>query len=135
MQIQMNIEVPPGRERDLAAAVRSHFGKWPQVQPFVASYEGPDGPETQTVQVLSVDAPRASQTTSHVVGLAYLLSVEFEQDCVAVYFPETHHGMLVGPNAVKWGDFDPAFFHQPLPAADEVPQEFADSLTSALQGE
>lgn len=123
MRVQMNIEVAPGRERDLRVTARAFFGKAPQVQPFVALYEGPSGPEIQTVQVLSFDYPRS---LSHAVGAAYLLSLEFEQDCVAVHFPETGHGMLVGPNAAKWGDFDPKYFHHPLPVA---------SVTSTLLGE
>jgi hypothetical protein len=129
MQVQMNIEVAAGRERELARELRVKFRVWALVQPLVVSYEGPSGPETQTVQVVAVETEKSRD---NVVGIAYALSLEFDQDCVAVYFPENDQGLLVGPNAAKWGDFDPTFFHQPLPVADPLPQDFVDSVTSIL---
>lgn len=38
------------------------------------------------------------------------LSDELEQDCIAVYYPKTGHGKLVGEKAAAWGDFNPEFF-------------------------
>ncbi len=38
------------------------------------------------------------------------LALQLQQDCIAVYFPSTQEGRLIGPNAAKWGAFDPEFF-------------------------
>lgn len=40
----------------------------------------------------------------------YNLAYKLNQDCIAVYFPSTQTGQLIGPNAVAWGAFDPEFF-------------------------
>jgi hypothetical protein len=29
-----------------------------------------------------------------------------DQECIAVYYPYSGHGDLVGPNAYQWGEFD-----------------------------
>lgn len=37
-------------------------------------------------------------------------SVQLAQDCIAVYCPGTEKGLLVGPKAAAWGEFNPEFF-------------------------
>jgi hypothetical protein len=38
------------------------------------------------------------------------LAVVANQDCIAVYYPDTDTGALLGPFANKWGRFDKACF-------------------------
>lgn len=40
----------------------------------------------------------------------YQLSRFLQQDCIAVYYPETRDGALIGPKADEWGEFNPEFF-------------------------
>lgn len=61
----------------------------------------------------SATEPTAIVVVSHksfeaVVGAAYLVCGELAQDCIAVKVADT--GLLVGPNAVKWGEFNPTYF-------------------------
>lgn len=55
-----------------------------------------------------------AHTTAQACELAYFIAQEFEQDCVAVFFPEEsairRQGYLMGPRADKWGSFDPKYF-------------------------
>lgn len=44
----------------------------------------------------------------HIIGAAYLACGVLNQDCIAVKVASA--GFLVGPNAVKWGKFNPAYF-------------------------
>lgn len=43
-------------------------------------------------------------------GAIYEIARENEQDCIAVFEPETGRGTLVGPKAADWGAFNPGFF-------------------------
>lgn len=38
------------------------------------------------------------------------LSARLEQDCIAIWDLAHQEGRLAGPNAAKWGDFNPEFF-------------------------
>lgn len=40
------------------------------------------------------------------------LAQRLNQDCIAVYDATLRRGELIGPNAEKWGAFNPAFFLQ-----------------------
>jgi hypothetical protein len=40
----------------------------------------------------------------------YEASVQLAQDCIAVWCPPTNLGLLIGPNAAAWGEFNPEFF-------------------------
>jgi hypothetical protein len=40
----------------------------------------------------------------------YLLSTWLQQECIAVWDQMHREGRLVGPQAAKWGEFDPAQF-------------------------
>lgn len=56
---------------------------------------------------------------------AFLVSVDFlsrllGQDCIAVWSTKSGQGTLVGPNAHKWGQFNPAYFV--LPNGDRLGQ-------------
>lgn len=41
---------------------------------------------------------------------AHRVAQYLRQDCIAVYFPGTNHGVLRGPQAAKWGSFNPECF-------------------------
>lgn len=43
-------------------------------------------------------------------GAIYEIARENEQDCIAVFEPESGRGALVGPKAADWGGFNPDFF-------------------------
>ena len=64
--------------------------------------------DTETTAVVYADdnGLDANQVSLIVDRLARKLG----QDCIAVYYPEAGHGALVGPNAAKWGEFNPSFF-------------------------
>lgn len=40
-------------------------------------------------------------------------ALDLEQDCIAVWASRAREGSLIGPNAVKWGPFNPRFFFLP----------------------
>lgn len=44
---------------------------------------------------------------------AHTLAVELGQDCIALYSLPAKRGALIGPNAAKWGKFNPAYFLLP----------------------
>lgn len=43
----------------------------------------------------------------------YNAAVDLEQDCIAVWAGRAREGSLIGPNAKKWGPFNPRFFFLP----------------------
>ena len=52
----------------------------------------------------------------HVVDLTkhmHQIARDLQQDCIAVYQPTRGVGHLVGPKAIKWGQFNPEFFFLP----------------------
>ncbi len=81
-----------------------------QVERISSQYEGPDGTihleQTLVVELSVYEAARIASIRS----LAYEIAVALSQDCVAVFWPATERGELIGPNAVKWGDFNINFF-------------------------
>lgn len=69
---------------------------------------------THTInEAQSATEPTAIVVVSHksfeaVVGAAYLVCGVLAQDCIALKVGGC--GLIVGPNAVKWGEFNPAYF-------------------------
>lgn len=45
-------------------------------------------------------------------GAIHSAAVALRQDCIAVRYPDGS-GDLIGPDAAKWGSFDPAYFQSP----------------------
>lgn len=41
------------------------------------------------------------------------LASQLNQDCIAVWLPVSDKGGLYGPDAAKWGEFNPEFFFMP----------------------
>jgi hypothetical protein len=106
MDIELNFEVGMGVCPNVAAALFEELARGLVVSTRVAqsSYNGPDGEvNTQTVVAKVSCIPHLA------VGIAYRLACDLGEDCVAVRFSDTA-GQLVGPNAAKWGAFNPDFF-------------------------
>lgn len=49
-------------------------------------------------------------TVEEILRKIAVLSAELEQDCIALRWPENFEGVLVGPKATTWGDWDEAKF-------------------------
>lgn len=62
--------------------------------------------DSEPTVVLSCKTPAGNSIAVH------QLAQRLNQDCIAVYDPARQHGELIGPNAEKWGAFNPAFFLQ-----------------------
>ena len=55
----------------------------------------------------------AANDHNAIIGAVYLLCGTLAQDCIATRINcdiGEPVGLLVGPNAVKWGEFNPAYF-------------------------
>ena len=50
---------------------------------------------------------------SNLTPAVYHLAERCGQDCIAVYYPSIKRGVLIGPHADDWGDFDLALFKLP----------------------
>ena len=64
---------------------------------------------TESTLIVRVAAPDHNA----IVGAAYLLCGTLAQDCIATRIDceiGGPVGLIVGPNAVKWGEFNPAYF-------------------------
>lgn len=107
MQVQFNIE-----SNDLVQAAKDIAelcGSGAKCQVQDASYDGPDG--RVQAQVLVV---KANLSFVRLHGVAYIMALRHDQDCVAVSITPVPFGpacgVLVGPNTTKWGDFSAEFF-------------------------
>lgn len=74
----------------------------------VVKYEGPNGPEQNGVLI----ARCVVDNVHTAIGYAYQLAGAYDQDCIAMLVVGPDMGLLVGPNAAKWGEFNPEFFRR-----------------------
>lgn len=61
----------------------------------------------------TVIAEVAAENHNAIIGAVYLMCGTLAQDCIATRINcdiGEPIGLLVGPNAVKWGEFNPAYF-------------------------
>lgn len=69
---------------------------------------------TETTVVAAIELPRAPDerhAAAHGdLGSVYRAAQQLEQDCIAVYDPTIKQGILVGPKAAQWGEFNPKYF-------------------------
>ena len=69
---------------------------------------------TETTVVAAVELPRAPDerhAAAHGdLGAVYRSAQQLDQDCIAVYDPAINTGVLVGPRAAQWGEFNPKYF-------------------------
>ena len=69
-------------------------------------------------EVVMSDVRRSSTEDTLVVAMAskpsyadvYTLAQSLAQDAIAIWYPETFKGELIGPRAELWGSFNPAYF-------------------------
>jgi len=73
---------------------------------YESHYEGPDGPVVEpglfvrlNINILLIWA-----------GMLYAVAEITQQECIGAYDPATGHGLLIGPNAREWGNFNVGFF-------------------------
>jgi len=69
---------------------------------------------TEPTLVCAVLLPAAPDTRHAAaegdLAAVYRAAVDLEQEAIAVFDPVLNEGILVGPQATAWGDFNPAFF-------------------------
>jgi hypothetical protein len=69
---------------------------------------------TEATVVAAVELPRAPDerhAAAHGdLGAIYRSAQQLDQDCIAVYDESIKQGILVGPKAAQWGDFNPTYF-------------------------
>lgn len=107
MIIEMNIEAENlDAAEDLVKTMLPGGQLTVKTRVAIAKYEGPNGPEQNGVLIVRAVLPDIFAA----FGYAYHFARAFEQDCIAVYNPASQQGWLVGPNAVKWGEFDITYF-------------------------
>lgn len=95
-----------------ALEIIRHAGFRYQADRVVSQYEGDDGQlHLEDTLVVEVDAPSVGSNRT-VKALAYEIAIELEQECVAIFFPRTGSGDLVGPSAASWGEFRLEFFRR-----------------------
>lgn len=66
--------------------------------------------QSDTEATLVVEATFPGRSALLCIQMLRQISIDLEQDCIAVYRPETNGGSLVGPKAKEWGEFNPEFF-------------------------
>lgn len=109
MQIQLNFEAGNGVSTKDAIRMLCLLTAGPnqaQGRVEVCSYNGPDGDVIVETIVAKMDVSGIREA----FGIAYFLAVTLGQDCVAMQAYDGACGYLVGPNAAKWGEFNPKFF-------------------------
>ena len=106
MDIELNFEAGNAANPAAAIAALERLINYRKIEYRVesSSYNGPDGEVNVQTCVVRFDADPL-----FAAGAAYALAKTLEEDCVALRF-ETGCGVLVGPNAAKWGDYNPEFF-------------------------
>lgn len=109
MEIELNFEAGNGTTTEEARRVLYMLTLGPaaaQSRVVESSYNGPDG----EVNVETIVAKVNVNGVVEALGLAYYLAIFLGQDCVALLTYDGTSGYLVGPNAAKWGAFNPEFF-------------------------
>ena len=70
--------------------------------------------QSDTEPTLVVDARTDSAVMIPFNASVWQIADALSQDCIAVYIPNTNkpaaEGMLIGPRAAAWGEFNPAYF-------------------------
>jgi len=109
MLIQLNVGLLSAKTGNLLntllvqAAVCNSF---PEIRPFGISARVAQS-ATEPTLICQFEYPD-STLAADIAEACDLLSAACEQDAVAIKCDET--GLILGPNAAKWGAFDPAYF-------------------------
>lgn len=70
-----------------------------------AQVEGDDG-MLHDEDILLARVHTGNATVEEILRRIAVLSAELEQDCIALRWPDNFEGVLVGPKATTWGDWD-----------------------------
>ena len=82
---------------------------------FTTSYPGPDGAQvTERGLFVALETNNLFSASREIFKTAIAL----DQDCIAVYYPGRSQGLLLGPRADAWGQFDANHFRR-FDRADE----------------
>lgn len=82
---------------------------------FATSYPGPDGAQvTERGLFVALETNNLFSAAREIFKTATALG----QDCIAVYYPSRSQGLLLGPRAEAWGQFDSNHFRR-FDRADE----------------
>lgn len=79
-----------------------------QLEEYSSSYEGPEGLVEE--RGLKVRVAGNFQGFLPVKWIDHLAE-QYAQDCIAVWMEDKNRGMLIGPKAAEWGEFNPDFFN------------------------
>lgn len=94
------------RARGVRALVR-HINPQASIYQTGSSYQRDGEAVHEHVLVCQLShIPTAKQLSAMGAALGSL----FGQDCYAAYWPDTGDGLLIGPRAEQWGEFDKQFF-------------------------
>lgn len=74
------------------------------------TFHGPINSNTEPTMVVEVGAAGWNTVEA---SLVHRLSETLGQEAIAVYWNRSGKGYLVGPQAEKWGEFNPQFFLMP----------------------
>lgn len=76
-----------------------------------AQVEGDDG-MLHDQDILLARVHTGNATVEEILRKIAVLSAELEQDCIALRWPDNFEGVLVGPKATTWGDWDESLFQR-----------------------
>lgn len=109
MLIQLNVGLLSATTGNLlnALSVQIEVARaFPEIRPFGISARVAQS-NTEPTLICRFEYP--DDTPAHVIAEAcQALCIACEQDAVAIVCDET--GLILGPNAAKWGAFNPAYF-------------------------
>lgn len=66
--------------------------------------------QSDTEPTLVCEVQALTRSPSLVLQFLYQIAIDLDQDCIAVYREATRKGVLIGPRAADWGEFNPEFF-------------------------
>lgn len=100
VQVFVNVELPPqGRRLDALASVMGEA----RVAYRRMIAEVVDRPR-RSRELVAMELGGVTKAVAE--SVAQKLAYALDQDAVAVYYPETGDGVIIGPQATKYGPFD-----------------------------
>lgn len=106
LDVKGGINTPLLRAHQETLACKTLKAFKPQCERFLTSYAGPDGAITEAMLFVALEA----NNLFDVVKIVYDLSAALQQDCIAIYLPDSGEGTLVGRNCAHWGEFNGDYF-------------------------
>jgi hypothetical protein len=104
MRLTLNIGLDVNATSTIAAAVALEIAKANGM--IVYTHKVIQSDTEPTLVIDGLYAGRMIDLTKHM----HQIAADLQQECIAVYQPLRGVGHLVGPKAIKWGEFSPEFF-------------------------